>query len=136
MRQAIELMVLAALALALAAGLLGPEAALRLGRGVLAMLSVLIAASFLWLWQQRATPLALGMAYAWSGLALLIGAGWAGMPEAVPAAATWIAAMALLLTGAVLHLAAIQASFGLRGGAFLVPLAGALALALALGHAP
>lgn len=132
MRQAMLLVAGICLALGLGAALAGPAALFVVLWGALALMALLIAATFFWLYRARATPLALGMALSWLGAGLFAGWGWAtglaGVPgQALPLAAT-LAGLALSLAGAVLHFAVIQRSFGFRGLRFLWPVALALGL--------
>ncbi|RVV99266.1 hypothetical protein EKE94_00780 [Mesobaculum littorinae] len=94
---------------------LGPGAAARAGYTAMTPLAAAIAATFLWLWRERATPLALGMAFSWAGAAGLclwwarVGAAPGPLPgQAVPPAV--FACLALYLTGALLHFAVIRSS--------------------------
>ena len=69
---------------------------------VAALMGGVVAASFLWLWHVRATPLALGMALSWTGASMLLW-GFAGRGE-------WaLMALSVYLTGAAMHLRVIAA---------------------------
>ena len=127
MRQAICVMALAASVLAAGGLFLTPEALMLVAGGALSIMAALIAGTFLWLWQVRATPLALGMGFSWSGLAILLGP-WMALNHA-PHGVIPLVALSCLCTGAALHFATIQASFGLRGAHFLWPIGGAIVLA-------
>ena len=56
--------------------LFGYDLSYRVGYGAFALLALVIAGTFFWLWAQRATPLALGMVFSWSGAACLMGWWW------------------------------------------------------------
>ncbi|NIY80421.1 MAG: hypothetical protein HWE33_15325 [Rhodobacteraceae bacterium] len=120
--------VLAAAGMAVAA--LGLEQALLLAYGAIALMALMISATFLWLWQVRATPLALGMSLSWAGSGLTIGWWWAMQIAQSPVwgmeAAMLFLFLSLLIAGAVLHFSVIQGSFGLSGLSFLWPVLGAL----------
>lgn len=126
------------LALAVAAGLYGVglwagyQTAFVVGYGALTLMAAMIALTFLWLWQARATPLALGMAFSWAGAACLLGAWWVynslRAPEAMYGNEAVFGFLALYFVGAILHFAVVQRSMGLPAGAFAVPVAGALAV--------
>ena len=121
-------LVLAAAGMAVAA--LGLEQALLLAYGAIALMALMISATFLWLWQVRATPLALGMSLSWAGSGLTIGWWWAMQIAQSPVwgleAALLFLFLSLLIAGAVLHFSVIQGSFGLSGLTFLWPVLGAL----------
>ncbi|AJE46296.1 hypothetical protein [Celeribacter indicus] len=125
MRQLVSLYALVLSASALAMRGLGYEAAMLLAYGTIALMALMISATFLWLWQLRATPLALGMSLSWAGSGLTIGWWWlleiADHPAWGQEAAALFVVLSILICGAVLHFAVIQGTFGLRGGAFLVP---------------
>jgi hypothetical protein len=82
-------------------------------------MAALIAATFLWLWWVRATPLALGMALSWSGVALV-----AATDSALP-----LPALPLLTAGAILHFAVMRRSMNLPRATLAAP-AAASALAI------
>lgn len=134
MKQVVTLygVVLGALALAVAG--LGVAEALLLTFGAIALMALTISGTFLWLWQVRATPLALGMSLSWAGSGLTTGWWWAMQvlqsPLCGPVAGTEAAALflflSLLISGAVLHFSVIQGTFGLSGLKFLWPVFGAV----------
>jgi hypothetical protein len=82
-------------------------------------MAALIAATFLWLWWVRATPLALGMALSWSGVALV-----AAADPVLP-----LPALPLLTSGAILHFAVMRRSMNLPPATLAAP-AAASALAI------
>ncbi len=109
---------------------LGFPAATEFAFGAVAVMSVFISLTFLWLWYERATPLALGMAYSWAGTAVLMVWCW-GLPLAddarKPGGLVFVF-LSLQIVGAVLHFAVMQRSMGYGRGAFAVPIAVALAV--------
>lgn len=119
---------------AFAAALLGADNALTVAYGAIAIMALLIAATFLWLWQARATPLALGMSLSWAGSGLTLGWWWclqlAGLPAVPDQEIFLFAALALLIAGATVHFMVIQGTFGWHGLTFLVPVLGAFVLSL------
>jgi hypothetical protein len=119
MRQALWLLAAATVALALTAVALGPAATAAAGYAAVAAMAALIAATFLWLWWVRATPLALGMALSWSGVAIV-----AAADPALP-----LPALPLLTTGAILHFGVMRRSMNLPPATLAVP---ATASALAI----
>lgn len=125
--------VLAALLLSDAA--FGYGATYRIGYGAIVAMGLMIAATFLWLWAARATPLALGMAFSWAGTAAIMGWWWvhalAGRPEAMRESALLFPFVALHMVGAVLHFDVMLRSMRLPRRVFVVPLAGALGLSAA-----
>lgn len=127
MKQATQLLILCTLVLILGRAIAGPDLALELAFGTLAALAAMISATFLWLWRERATPLALGMSFSWAGTALILGQLWwieVNMPGLIPQMP--LSFLAFLMTGCILHLAAIDASFGRGGRRVLLPVAVAL----------
>jgi len=89
----------------------------------LALMALCLSVTFMWLWQRRATPLALGMSASWAGIGgVLLGAPSLNGLLAIPV-------LTMLTTGAVLHFIVIQGSFGYRGLQFLWAIGGAFALA-------
>ena len=104
------------------------------GYGALALLAMVIAVTFGWLWRIRATPMALGMAFSWAGCAGLVGYWWyfdqvRRMP--VPGfdhLLLW-AFLALYLAGAVAHLKVIVAAYGADRSLLYGVVFGALAAA-------
>ena len=102
--------------------------------GAIALMALLISATFAWLWRLRATPLALGMSMSWAGTGLTLGWWWrvTGAQGLAPHSdtAVLLVFLSLLIAGAVLHFSVIQGTFGLRGVAFAVPVLGALAVSL------
>ncbi|RPE71184.1 hypothetical protein EDD53_0298 [Pacificibacter maritimus] len=113
---------------------LGPAQMVLVGHGAVSILALLISGTFLWLWQVRATPLALGMSFSWAGLGLTLGWWWAiqlrmSVDWGLEAAVLFFF-LSLLMAGAVLHFAVIQGSFGFHGMSFLVPVLGAVMLSL------
>ncbi|WP_188527295.1 hypothetical protein [Sinisalibacter lacisalsi] len=132
MKQAIGLLALILAALALVRAALGGEAALVLAAGAVALMALMIAGTFLWLYFERTTPLALGMAFSWLGWGLFAGWGWAASLAGAPVwgglAAGSLAVLGFCIVGAVLHFSVIHRSFGWHGASFLWPVALALAL--------
>lgn len=109
---------------------MGLHEALLLAYGAIALMALMISGTFLWLWQVRATPLALGMSLSWAGSGLTIGWWWMVQLMTSPVwgieAAVLFVFLALLISGAVLHFSVIQGTFGVSGFVFLVPVLGAV----------
>ena len=76
MKQAIFLIFLTVLALEAGFLLLGYVPVANIVYGAIALMAVMIAATFLWLWFERTTPLAIGMVVSWFGMACLAGWWW------------------------------------------------------------
>lgn len=129
MRQALGLFAVVVAALLVADRWLGYEAAYEIGYGALALMAAMIAATFLWLWYERTTPLALGMAFSWSGAACVMGWWWIynlfDRPGAMVGNEVLFAFLSLYFVGAILHFSVMQRSLGLHGGMFAIPLLGA-----------
>ncbi|RYH10148.1 hypothetical protein [Tropicimonas sp. IMCC6043] len=112
--------------------LMGYAGTAELLYGALTVMALMISAIFFWLWGMRLSPLSLGMAFSWAGSAMVMGWWWLklqlGSPIRMDENELLLLIIGLLTTGAVLHFEVLETSFGYRRGAFLVPVAGALAL--------
>lgn len=132
MKQAFALMMLIAVLLQLGYLWAGYEAMYQIGYGAITLMGLMISLTFLWLYVVRATPLALGMAYSWSGASLVLGWWWIfsilGEPAWASESPAHFVFLALYLVGALLHFSVINRSFGLPGAMFLWPVLGALCL--------
>lgn len=100
--------------------------------GALTIMAAMISATFLWLWAMKMSQLSLGMAISWAGAGLVMAWWWLFTMLDRP---TWmtrnellLVILSLFLTGAVVHFKVLETTFGFRKGAFLLPVAGALAL--------
>ncbi len=111
---------------------LGHQAAQALGFGAITLMSGLISLTFLWLWSERATPLALGMSFSWAGTASLMGWWWVfgvlGRPAWMAAHPALFLFLSLHVVGTVLHLAVMRRSMDLGRAAVVVPIAVAAVL--------
>lgn len=132
MKQAVILLMLVIGALEAGKLIAGQSAVVQIVSGSMAVMAVMIAGTFLWLWTERATPLALGMAFSWLGAGLFAGGWWLVDLRLTP---SWgdgghaaLVVLGLCLVGAVLHFAVIQRSYGREGVAFLWPILLALVL--------
>ncbi|SMR71184.1 hypothetical protein SAMN04488030_0811 [Aliiroseovarius halocynthiae] len=136
MKQASLLVAVLVLLLQCGYWLAGYQAIFQIGFGAITLMGLMIALTFLWLYLQRATPLALGMAYSWCGASLVLGWWWIyallGAPEAMTASALHFTPLAVYLSGAVLHFSVIHRSFGWHGAAFLAPVLGAVMCSTAI----
>jgi hypothetical protein len=98
-------------------------------------MSLMISATFLWLWGERATPLALGMSFSWLGTGLFAGGFWVvdllGLPVGLRSEDTALVVLAVCIVGALLHFAVIHRSFGRHGMGFLWPVIVALGVSAA-----
>lgn len=132
MKQALALLAVVVAVMDLSYRIAGYQAVFVVAYGAIALMALMIAATFLWLWFERATPLALGMAYSWSGIGLVTGWWWLFNLMGQPVWATdhpgLFAVLALYVVGAVLHFSVIHRSFGFHGASFLWPVAVALGL--------
>lgn len=130
MKQAFAMLGVALLLLWLGAAGLGSDRMLLVVYGALALMAAMIAATFLWLWIERTTPLALGMVFSWSGAALLAGGWWVfnltGQPGWAWEPHLGFVVQGLSLVGAVMHFSVIHRSFGYHGAGFAWPIVLAL----------
>ena len=113
----------------MAAVVFGYALTYQIGYGAFSILALAISATFLWLWVQRSTPLALGMAAGWGGAAGVMAWWWVYNTLQQP---TWMqgnpmlfAFLSLYLVGALLHLEVIGRSFSLPWFATIAPILGA-----------
>ncbi len=133
MKQAVILLALVVLMLEAGKAVAGHDAVVEIVYGAIALMSLMISGTFLWLWGERATPLALGMSFSWLGAGLFSGGFWlVDLLQLAPGA--WsedaaLVALAVYIVGALLHFAVIHRSFGRHGMAFLWPVLAALGLA-------
>jgi hypothetical protein len=129
MRQALGMFAAIAAVLFMVNRRIGYEAAYEIGYGALSLMGAMIAATFLWLWYERATPLALGMAFSWAGATCVMGWWWTynlfDRPVAMVGSEVLFAFLSLYFVGAILHFAVMQRSLGLHGALFALPLLGA-----------
>lgn len=136
MKQAITLTAVILIATLFGVQFFGRDTMYLAAHGAISLMALLIAATFLWLWKERTTPLALGMSLSWAGSGLVMGWLWLmkllGEPAWGQEALVLFMFLSLLVSGAVLHFAVIQASFGLRGLSFLWPVFGTIALSFGI----
>ncbi|MDE9451809.1 hypothetical protein J3R80_15150 [Aliiroseovarius sp. Z3] len=136
MKQAFGLMMCLAVMLQLGYLVAGYDAMYQIGYGAITLMGLMISLTFLWLYVQRATPLALGMAYSWSGASLVLGWWWifalAGEPAIMSHSAAHFVPLALYLSGAFLHFSVIHRSFGCHGATFLWPVLVAVVVSTAI----
>ncbi|MCK8464835.1 hypothetical protein MUY35_13335 [Aliiroseovarius sp. S1339] len=132
MKQAFGLMMCLAVLLQLGYRVAGYDAMYQIGYGAITLMGLMISLTFLWLYVQRATPLALGMAYSWSGASLVLGWWWIfalmGEPPFMEQNSAHLIPLSLYLSGALLHFSVIHRSFGCHGMTFLWPVLGAVIL--------
>jgi hypothetical protein len=129
MKQAISGFLLPLAALSLLSVQSGYAAAYLIGYGVLTLMALWIALTFLWLWVERATPLALGMVFSWAGAALIMGWWYVyallGHPVWMTGNRLLFVPLALYLTGAMIHSRVIWATVMADNRAHWVPVAAA-----------
>jgi hypothetical protein len=125
MTDALRVMGLAVTAMLAIYAFLGYEAAYDISYGAFTLMAAMVSLTFLWLWMQRATPLAVGMAFGWAGAASVMGWWWVynlldgptGMEDSV----ALFFFLSVYLVGAVMHFAVIGRSLGLANGLWLAP---------------
>ncbi|MEM7753411.1 MAG: hypothetical protein AAF230_08360 [Pseudomonadota bacterium] len=113
---------------------LGYHVIYKIGYGAFSILALVIAGTFLWLWLQRSTPLALGMAFGWAGATGVMTWWWLYDVFSQPA---WMqdnpflfVFLSFSLVGAVLHLDVIGRSFALSRLATFAPIAAAAVISI------
>jgi len=135
MKQAVLLLAMVLLTLEAGKHIAGHDPVVETVYGAIAMMSLMISATFLWLWSERATPLALGMSFSWLGAGLFAGGSWiAGLmelPVGMRSEDMALGVLAVCIVGALLHFAVIHRSFGRHGMGFLWPVLAALCVSAA-----
>ena len=116
MKDAIRILGLATTGMLLIYALLGYQAAYEIGYGAFTVMAAMVSLTFLWLWMQRATPLAMGMAFGWAGAASVMGWWWVynllDGPVQMQGNAALFVCLSVYFVGAVLHFAVIGRSLG------------------------
>ena len=110
--------------------LLGYDHTYSVGYGAFTLMAAMVSLTFLWLWARRATPLAMGMFFGWSGAAAIMGWWWfynlLGKPDRMADNPTLFLLLSIYFVGAILHFKVIATSFGVKGRSYLVPVAASL----------
>ena len=137
MKQAAYLFALIAVALIGVDTGVGYTAAYAISYGAITLMAVVISATFLWLYVQRTTPLALGMSLSWAGAACVMGWWWLfaalDRPSAMEENEALLVFVSLYFVGAIMHFGVIQKSLHLPRSAYLVPVVGSVVVS-ALVH--
>lgn len=99
----------------------------KIGYGAFSILALVIAVTFLWLWFQRSTPLALGMAFGWGGASGVMAWWWIfnvlSKPDWMQDNPVLFLCLSFSLVGAILHFDVIGRSFALSRLATFAPIA-------------
>lgn len=118
--------------------LFGTGVAVALGFGAVTTITATNAASFLWLWWARTTPLALGMALSWMGQAS-ISIWWyvSGLPTMSPwtgasDSSILFAILSIYIVGGGLHIVVVRQSVDVARRIMILPAVAAFAVALAI----
>ncbi|MEM6385083.1 MAG: hypothetical protein AAF718_02485 [Pseudomonadota bacterium] len=121
---------------AVSSAFFGYKVVYQTGYGAFALLAVVIAGTFFWLWVKRSTPLALGMVFSWSGATGVMAWWWLysllGRPDWMQDNGLLFVFLSTYLVGAVLHLEVIGRSFALSRGATYAPIVAAVVVSMAL----
>lgn len=136
MIDAFLILVATALAMFIAHAAFGFTVTYEIAYGSFTLMAAMISLTFLWLWRERATPLAGGMALGWAGASSVMGWWWlynvAGRPVAMQSNPALFLCLALYFTGAVLHFVLIRRSFGFRQLSIVVPIGAAVAVSVTI----
>lgn len=136
MKQALYLLAVVAGVLVALDIAFGYETAYAVSYGAIALMALAISGTFLWLYVQRATPLALGMSFSWAGAASVLGWWWAfntaGQPRSMDENELLFLFVSLYFVGAILHFAVILRSLDLPRGMFVLPIFGSLLISAAV----
>ncbi|MCO6382506.1 MAG: hypothetical protein JXQ91_00935 [Vannielia sp.] len=130
MTRALGLLAFILLALGVLARPFGFVPAMDLARAALVAMAATLSGTFLWLWREKATPLALAMTFSWAGASALLG--WRvaqdvlGHPAWMVESPLLLGVLGVYLTGTLLHVEAIRQAFGLGHVALVVLLGGTL----------
>lgn len=108
----------------------------QIAYGAIVLMAAMIAATFLWLWSKRATPLALGMVFSWTGGAGAMGWWWiynlVDRPPWMADSPVFFVVLSIYMTGAAMHFTTIGASLGWPRYGWAIPVATAAGLSIAL----
>lgn len=136
MKDALGILGVAVSAMLLLYAAVGYKAAYEISYGAFTLMAAMVSLTFLWLWMQRSTPLAIGMAFGWAGAASVMGWWWIfnllDRPGQMLENATLFICLSVYFVGAVMHFAVIGRSLGLPRGLWALPVAGAIALSAVL----
>lgn len=112
----------------------GYATAYAISYGAVTLMAAAIAVTFLWLWFERTTPLALGMSMSWAGAASVMGWWWLfamfDRPDGMVENEMLLIFVSLYSVGAILHFGVIGASMHLPRRVFLVPVLGSVAVSV------
>lgn len=115
---------------------LGYEAAYEITYGAFTLMAAMVSLTFLWLWQERATPLAAGMALSWGGSAFVMGWWWVynllDRPAVMQDSSALFLCLAIYFVGAILHFALIGRSLGVSRSVWTLPVLLAIAVSATL----
>ncbi len=136
MTQAFRLMGVVSLLVLLTYLGLGYEAAYEISYGAFTLMAAMVSLTFLWLWMQRATPLAVGMAFSWAGAACVMGWWWVynlmERPGPMHESAVLLLLLGVYFVGVMMHFAVIGRSLGLAQRLWGMPVALALVVSTVL----
>lgn len=129
MRQALGMLLVIAAGFVWGDVMFGYQVVYEVGYGALMLMGVTISGTFLWLWYERATPLALGMSFSWAGAAGVMGWWWTynilGKPQSMFESEALFVLLSVYFVGAILHFAVVARSIALPGYAQAIPVVGA-----------
>lgn len=136
MRDAFRLLGTASVGMLLIYACLGYQTAYSISYGAFTIMAAMVCLTFLWLWMQRTTPLAMGMAFGWGGAATVMGWWWVynllDAPEAMNESFLLFLCLAVYFVGAILHFSVIGRSLGVSRGYWGLPVGVAVALSAAV----
>lgn len=136
MKDALGVLGMSAMGMLLLYAVVGYEAAYEISYGAFTLMAAMVSLTFLWLWVQRSTPLAVGMAFGWAGAASVMGWWWIfnllEQPVAMVENALLFMCLSVYFVGAVLHFAVIGRSLGMVRGLWMIPVALAIAVSSVL----
>lgn len=136
MMDALKLLFLVALAIYGIYIAFGYDAAYDIGNGAFAIMAAMVSLTFLWLWSQRTTPLALGMALGWAGASSVMGWWWIfnllREPEGMRQSSEFFLFLSVYFAGAVMHFSVIGRSLRLAPALWGLPVLLAVAASTAL----
>ncbi|MEO1239958.1 MAG: hypothetical protein AAFW64_10015 [Pseudomonadota bacterium] len=134
MKQAFTLFLLVCGGLVAVDLMFGFGAAYAISYGAISLMGLMISGTFLWLWYERATPLALGMSFSWAGASTVMGWWWLynvfGQPASMHDNAALLGFVSLYCVGAILHFGVIQSSLSLPRAAYMLPVVGSVVVSL------
>ncbi len=106
----------------------------QISYGAFSIMAAMISLTFLWLWANKQTPLALGMSYSWAGAASVMGWWWIftvlGQPTQMDQSQLLFVFLSLYFVGAIMHFTVILDREHAPRAVMLIPVAASLVISI------